>query len=63
MNPHLTNKGSNPSPGAHHEDISVCFKTDGCGREPKVVKVGARRRPMNTAATYLQPIFMKSSKQ
>jgi hypothetical protein len=46
-------EGSNPSPGAHLEEISVCFKTDGCRREPKVVKVGTRRRRMNAATPSL----------
>jgi integrase len=44
--------GSNPSPGAHLEETSTCFKTDGCGREDEVVKVGrGRRRRTNTATS------------
>jgi hypothetical protein len=26
-------EGSNPSPGAHLEEISMCFKAHGCERE------------------------------
>jgi hypothetical protein len=44
-------EGSNPSPGAHLRETSICFKTDGCGREAKVVKVGTGRRRMNTTTT------------
>jgi hypothetical protein len=53
MNPHLTNKGSNPSPGAHLEEISVGFKKDGCGREPKAVKAVTRRqRRINAPSSF-----------
>ncbi len=37
-------EGSNPSPGAHLEETSICFKTDGWERKAKAVKAGTRRR-------------------
>ena len=46
-------EGSNPSPGAHLEEISVCFKTDGCGREPKAVKAVTRRQRRINASSSL----------
>ena len=53
MNPHLTNKGSSPSPGAHLWESSTCFKTDGCKRETKALKVKMRRQQrMNAAASF-----------
>jgi hypothetical protein len=32
-------EGSNPSPGAHLEEISVCFKAHGCRKEATVVEL------------------------
>jgi hypothetical protein len=53
MNPHLTNKGSNPSPGAHLWKISTGFKTHGCEREATtVVGLGERGLQLNTAKTW-----------
>ena len=56
MNPHLTNKGSNPSPGAHLWESSICFKTDGCERKAKAVNVGTRRLHIKAATTSLSDI-------
>ncbi len=45
-------KGSNPSSGAHLEEISVRFETDGYQRSAKVLKAGTRRRrPISTSAS------------
>jgi hypothetical protein len=37
-------EGSNPSPGAHLWESSICFKTDGCETKAKAVNVEPRRR-------------------
>jgi hypothetical protein len=45
-------EGSNPSPGAHLEEISVCFKAHGCEGEATVVGLGERgRREIYAAKT------------
>ena len=64
MNPRLTNKGSSPSPCAHLWESSVCFKTDACRRETKVVKAGTRGRRLrhvNAAALISSSSFARSS--
>ncbi len=48
-------EGSNPSPGAHLEEISTCFKTDGCKRETQSVEAGMRRR-VNDATSFNKDI-------
>jgi hypothetical protein len=48
-------EGSNPSPGAHLEEISVCFKTYECEIKAKAVNTGTKRRRlryMNAAASF-----------
>ncbi len=45
-------KGPNPSSGAHLEEISVRFETDGYQRSAKLLKAGTRRwRPISTTAS------------
>jgi hypothetical protein len=47
-------EGSNPSPGAHLRETSICFKIDGCKTKAKAVKAGTRRRRrrMNAVASF-----------
>ena len=45
-------KGSNSSSGAHLEEISVRFETDGYQRSAKVLESSTRRRrPVSTSAS------------
>ena len=49
-------EGSNPSPGAHLLESSICFKTDGCETKSKAVSVRTRRRHQIKVATSLNDI-------
>ena len=44
MNPHLTDRGSNPSPGAHLGEVSACFKAHGYWSKAAVACLGEGRR-------------------
>src|SRR5215210_3852859 len=45
-------EGSNPSPGAHLWESSICFKTDGWETKSKAVNIGPRRRHIKAATSF-----------